>query len=176
VRKFAWVTVALFLSVLTGCSDDVSSARPPTVPASSPSTSSTADPSPTPDEQTPEEFVRAWVAEYNAMQNTGETEKFRSLSLRCKACASVADQMDAIYGAGGYVKTKGWSLTSLRVSKPNGKGQRVVTVEVDSAPIEYVEEAGGPTQSFPGGDSRYELSIAPRTATWNMFNIAQVAT
>ena len=72
MRKVGWATLALFMCFLTACNGDASSTAGSTDPTPSPSvTSSSSDPSPTPDKETPEEFVRAWVAEYNAMQNSG---------------------------------------------------------------------------------------------------------
>ena len=106
MRKVGWATLALFLCFLTACNGEASSTAGSADPTPSASdTSSPSDPSPTPDTETPEEFVRAWVAEYNAMQNTGDTEKFRGMSRRCETCITVADRMDGYYEAGGYVKT-----------------------------------------------------------------------
>jgi hypothetical protein len=177
VRKAGWATVAFMLCSLTACNGEASSTAGPD-PTPSPSvTGSPSDPSPShsPDTQTPEEFVRAWVAEYNAMQNSGDTEKFRSMSRRCEPCSAVADRMDRYYEAGGYVKTEGFIIKSLRVSKPNGKGQRAVTINVDASPVEYVEEEGGAVQTLPGGSPTYEVDVEPRGRTWNVFEIFQKA-
>ena len=176
VRRVIWVCLALVMSALTACSDVASSTAGPTSPQPPPSVSSSpAEPSPSPETQTPEEFVRAWVAEYNAMQNSGDTKRFRSMSRRCETCTTVADRMDRYYGAGGYVKTDGLTITRLRVSKVNGKGQRAVTIHVDAAPTEYVEKSGGPVLELPGGHPILELSIQPAKTSWNTFDVAQVA-
>ena len=177
MRKAGWATVAFMLCSLTACNGEASSTAGPD-PTPSPSvTGSPSDPSPShsPDTQTPEEFVRAWVAEYNAMQNSGDTEKFRSMSRRCETCATVADRMDRYYEAGGYVKTDGLTINRLRVSKADAKGQRAVTIHVRAAPTEYAEEEGGPVQELPGGDPVLQLSIQPRRTSWNTYDIVQVA-
>ena len=126
MRKVGWATLALFMCFLTACNGDASSTAGSTDPTPSPSvTSSPSDPSPTPDKETPEEFVRAWVAEYNAMQNSGDTERFRSMSRRCKTCTSGrGSDGRASTSAAATSKTDGWTVKSLQVSKPNGKGQR----------------------------------------------------
>jgi hypothetical protein len=177
MRVVGWTAVALVWCLLTACGHgDSSSAGPlPGSTASTTQTSTPVDPSPSPDIQTPEEFVRAWVAEYNAMQNTGDTKKFRSMSRQCTTCAKVADRMDRYYAAGGYVKTDGLTITRLRVSKANAKGQCAATIHVNAAPTEYVEKSGGPVLKLPGGHPILQLSIQLRNSSWNTFDIAQVA-
>jgi hypothetical protein len=176
MRRLGWAGLAVAALMLAGCTDDASSTATPADPTSPPTTASTsAEPSPTPDDETPEEFVRRWVAEYNAMQNSGDTETFRGISRKCETCIAVADRMDRYYGAGGYVKTDGLTIQTLRVSKPNDKGQRAVTIAVEAAPVEYVEKQGGQVQSLPGGSPTYQLSLTPRGKTWNVFEIFQKA-
>ena len=75
----------------------------------SPSTST----SPSPEAETAEEFIRRWVEVGNAMQNSGDTDEYRSLSRGCTACIATADQIDQIYKDGGRVETAGWTPVEL---------------------------------------------------------------
>ncbi len=96
---------------LSACSDDSSSSADP--PTTAP-TSASSDPTSTPTDEgeTPEEFVRRWVEVDRQMQNSGDTDEYRQITKGCTACKGVADQVEAIYEAGGYVKTDGWQIES----------------------------------------------------------------
>src|SRR5262245_58199264 len=63
------------LLLLAGCTDDSSSAGPP--PSTPTSAPSSPDSSPSQKAETPEEFVRRWVAADTKMQNSGEGGTYR---------------------------------------------------------------------------------------------------
>jgi hypothetical protein len=162
------------LLALAGCSDDSSSAGPdpsPTAESSSPSPS----PTDTQDSETPEEFVRAWVDLSNEMQNSGETENYRAISSRCRPCIAVADQVESYFAAGGHVRTDGWDIRTIEISAAGPKDQVTATVDVDVAPTEYLEAAGGDVKHLDGGHVVELLTLEPEKESWAVIDLEQQA-
>jgi hypothetical protein len=157
---------------VSGCSGDASSTAGPTpsVPTSSAPTST-----PTPERETPEEFVRRWVEADTHMQNTGDGTEYRAMSAKCKNCLRYASKIEAIYEAGGYVKTAGWRIRSTKVGQPTPEGIVDVTISIHAPRTEYVEARGGPVQEFAGGDADYIVTLVPDGESWQTSRSAQVA-
>jgi len=172
VKRFLAALTCCGLLALPSCSDDSSSSAEPPSPTPS---STSSEPSPTQEAETPEEFVRRWVEVSNEMQNTGETEAYRSISRGCRPCMAVADQVEGYFEAGGYVKTGGWSITSVKLSKPGAKGRVTATVEVESAPTEYKESADADAQTLEGGSVIELMTIEPLGESWVLSNLEQQA-
>ena len=170
MKRFLAALTCCGLLALSSCSDDSSSSADPPTPSST-----SSEPSPTQAAETPEEFVRRWVDLNTSMQNTGNTKAFRKISSKCRPCLSTADQVDAIYKAGGYVKTDGWTAKSIKASEPGTNGDVQLTIAVNSAPTEYKESSGGQIQRLEGGDFRELMSIAPNGDTWIVTNLEQLA-
>jgi len=118
------------------------------------------------DDETPEEFVRRWVEVDREMQNTGDTQEFRSISRNCVPCKGLADQVDRIYAAGGYVRTDGFTIRRLVVGPTQGY-QIEVRIWVDSAPTELVEVDGGEIQHLEGGKRIYIITVRKLKKHWN---------
>ena len=70
VTRFLAVLACCGLLSLAACTDGSSSATDPPTPSVS---SSSADPTPTEEAETPEEFVQRWVEADSEMENSGET-------------------------------------------------------------------------------------------------------
>jgi len=172
VKRFLAALTCCGLLALSSCSDDSSSSADPPSPTP---TSTSTERSPTQEVETPEEFVRRWVEVSNEMQNTGETKAYRSISRGCRPCTAVADQVERYFEAGGYVKTGGWSITSVKLSKPGSKGRLTATVEVDSAPTEYKESADADAQTLEGGSVIELMTIEPLGESWVLTNLEQQA-
>src|SRR3954447_10747806 len=99
---------ALTVPLLTACGGSgVSIADPPVSPTS------TSSPTGTPQRETPEHFIRRWAAEDTRIQRTGDTATFREMSDGCKGCLELADLVDQIYGAGGFIHTRGWQVRDI---------------------------------------------------------------
>jgi hypothetical protein len=88
---------------------------------------------------------------------------------------ATADQVDSIYRAGGYVKTRGWTTTSVRASEPGREGGVELTFAVSSAPTEYKESSSGAVHRLPGGHFRESMAIAPKGSSWIVTNLEQLA-
>ena len=172
MKRFLAALTCCGLLALSSCSDDSSSSADPPSPTP---TSTSSEPSPTQAVETPEEFVRRWVGVSNEMQNTGETKTYRSISRGCRPCMAVADQVEGYFEAGGYVKTGGWSITSMNLSKPGANGRVTATVEVESAPTEYKESADADAQTLEGGSVIELMTIEPLGESWLLTNLEQQA-
>jgi hypothetical protein len=170
VKRFLAALTCCGLLALSSCSDDSSSSAEP--PSPSP-TSSSAEPSPTQETETPEEFVRRWVEVDREMQNSGETGEYLRMSRECRPCKAVAKQVEGYYSAGGYVKTDGWSIQSLKVAGTEERAS--VTIDVVSAPTKYVESQGEREQELAGGRGNYLLTLLADDATWVLADLEAVA-
>ena len=156
VKRFLAALTCCGLLALASCSDDSSSSAGAPTPTP---TSASSEPLPTQEKETPEEFVRRWVEVDREMQNSGDTAEYRELTNGCTACKGVADQIDDIYAAGGYVKTDGLLIKRVRAGRPDSNNEVEVRLAVTSTPTEYVEAAGGPKQSLPGGPVTYLVTL-----------------
>jgi hypothetical protein len=171
MRSLLTLAAALLATtlLLTACGDSTSIADPPVAPSST-----SPSPNPPPKRETPEHFVRRWSAEDTRMQNTGDTKPFRQLSRHCSACSELADRIASIYDAGGYVRTRGWTIEHVRVISRTAESI-VLNLDVDSHPTRYREKAGSPEMSLPGGKTQCRLAITPHNSTWNVTSLARVA-
>jgi hypothetical protein len=169
----AAVTAGLALSA---CSDDPEPILTPT-PTETPTTTT---PSPTESEsaepEDPKEFIRRWVDLNTELQNTGETKDFLAASTKnCEPCHAIADRMTTIYSTGGFVRTDGWTVMSIRALNPGATKHAEFFVRLDSAPTEYRETADGPVESFPGGESLYRFVLTLRGDQWMVSDYIQRA-
>lgn len=142
--------------LLTGCSGDPKPKMSPTSPPPN-SQSTTAQP------MSAEDFVRAWVELYNAMQRTGKTSEYRRASAKCPACLDVADRVDKEYGSGGHIQTAGWSVRRLVL---NGDGSSLdVDLYVKSAPVRVVHSDGS-IERLPGGPAHFLIGVKQVGSAW----------
>jgi hypothetical protein len=109
------------------------------------------------------------------MQNSGDTSEYRAISRGCQACEALADQIEGIYLAGGYVKTEGWSVADIEVSNPGATGRVLAEVEIESAPTEYREAAGSPLQHLRGGSLVERMTLKPLGWSWLLVDLEQQA-
>ena len=174
-RHFMHVRRALALTVtvpllLAGCSDPAEpTPKMPEPTSSSPSPTE----SETPEVESAEDFIRRWVEVDRAMQNTGETREYSAISARCDACMSVAERVEGIYKAGGYVKTRGLNILKL-IDQSGPTGRRVYDVRVQSSPTVLKESANGKEQRLPGGILTYRMRLNPQ-APWQLVQLTQLA-
>jgi hypothetical protein len=172
VKRFLAALICCGLLSLSGCSDDSSSSADPPSPTP---TASTSDASPTPEPETPEEFVRRWVEVDREMQNSGDTQGFRSISKGCTPCKGLADQVEQIYDAGGYVKTDGLEILRLEAGSKDDNDQVSVHMWVNSTRTELRESADADVQQLPGGRLQYVITIRETAAGWNTVLLEGVA-
>ncbi|QCC78268.1 hypothetical protein [Nocardioides daphniae] len=78
--------------------------------------------------------------------------------------------MDAIYGAGGYIKAGGRTVVS---TQPSGANEHHVIVTIK--PTTYVETTGGPEQSMAGGTSEYLVTLKERESGYVLTDYVKIA-
>lgn len=175
VRVRGLVALLVTLVALAGCNDP--SPPQPTPTTSTPTTSSptmSESTSPSPQPETAEQFIRRWVEMSNQMQNTGEVRSYLAVSRRCRACENVAKRIKTIYAAGGYVRTEGWTIVSIKNEGRVGH-RRTFRVVVDSAPTEYVESSTGDVMHLAGGSGLVErLEIAKVRDSWRVTDLGEI--
>jgi hypothetical protein len=161
------LTAPLLLLAACGGGDD-SVADPPVSP-SPPSPSAS-----TPQHESPEAFIRRWADADIAMQNSGHSWVFRRMSRRCKDCIALADRVDAIYNAGGYIRTNGWSIQKLEIVSAK-HGRLLVNLRVRSFPTTYRESAQGPKKGYPGGEALYQVGVEKIAEAWSVVSLGRLA-
>ena len=131
---------ALLLSACGGGDDSV--ADPPVSPA-------TSSPTESAQHESAEQFIRRFVSVSNKMEAHGGTSDYLALTIGCKPCESLATQIREARHAGGFYRSKGWSLREIQPEVHGGRG--TVDVSVSSAPTTYRTAAHAPVQHYTGG-------------------------
>lgn len=162
----ATAATVLLLGTLAACSDDAPQPtfQPSTEAATSSPPPSASDPPPSSDPPKPEtaaSFLRRWQAEAFEMQNSGDTTAYREMSLRCESCDSLADRVDSVYDAGGWIRTDGGSVRNLK--EVGGQGRlHIFEYVLKSAPTIYRQTSEGSKQRLGGGTARYQVNVLRR--------------
>jgi len=75
-------------------------------------------------------FVEHWLALFREAETSGDTAALREASVSsCESCTRFADEIDAIYEAGGAIESDGWALTSA--GDPISTGNASLSVPFD---------------------------------------------
>lgn len=124
-------------------------------------------------QETSEEFIRRWNAEQTRMQ-TGDTAGYREMTPQCEACQKTTTRIDRYYAAGGFVRTKGRKILSIRPSDRSPGQEHAYLVEVDSAPTKYRTSAHAPKETMRGGRSIYEVLLRKQNGEWTFVDYWKV--
>lgn len=170
--------LALGALLLSGCDD--SSGKTGESESPSPSVSSTTTSSPTvttsptdaptetPDNPLgPEETIREFVRVQNKMDADGDTAAFLAMSQNCDYCSKTAKRVSDIYKNGGYIRTEGWTVASMELSRKLGQ-RRSYWVTVEEAPIEFRERRGGELKKFDGGARKWLFGLIRVGENWKI--------
>jgi len=172
--RAAAIVAAFVLASTAACTDEDPTPPPPTTSSSTPTSPTPTSSSPAPQPESAEDFIRRWVEEHRKMQNTGETSEFLGLSRNCAACRELATTVANFYSAGGYVKTDGWRILSIKREGSQGRHE-VFRVRVRSAPTEYQESANGDIRRLAGGITDQRIDLARLGDTWSVSDLSQYA-
>ena len=169
MQRIRRTAVALALSSvvlsLAACSDD----EPGPKAAEEPTAVETT---PVAEQETPEEFIRRWNDVLNSMQE-GDTGEWRSMTPECDGCARSADFIDEVYANGGYVKTDGRRVLSVKETSADESGL-VFSVRTKSAPTELRRSSTAPIERMDGGTAELQVRIKQDAATWKFVDMWQV--
>ena len=142
-----------------GCSGDPSpdsSASTRTSPATSPSPTQSVTASPKP--HSPIEFVRAWVATSNAATNSGDTSSLREMmTAGCINCRRLANAIDKIYRAGGFISSRGWGVQEIHQIGQGTLRSPVVSLQIVTYPETYKKTKDSQAKTTKRGEGGYTL-------------------
>jgi hypothetical protein len=108
--------------------------------------------------KTPQEFIRLWRDVTTEMFNTGDTAVYRAITEGCVPCKQTADDVEKYYAAGGYVKTKGSRIDSIKRAGRDG-GNPVFVVRRTAEPTRYRESKTGPVKRLAGGRTATRVTL-----------------
>ena len=157
----------VLLVALTGCGDDDSVADPPV-------SSATSSPTQSPQRESPERFIRRFVALSNAMERGGGTKEYLAMTDNCRPCRDLAKQIDEARSSGGFYRSRGWTIRSIHSDVAGGSGS--IDLSVTSAPTDFRTSARAQTHHYTGGRFTFRISLRRSSTEWRVTNVAQVAT
>ena len=170
VRRHLATSVLAPLLLLAACGEDDPEPQIPEPPATA---TPTASESSTTARESPEDFIRRWVEANTQMQNTGDVAEYVDLSRRCRSCVETATRVESFYKAGGYVRTKGWRLRSIR-KRPSSSDTAVYDLHIESSPTRYRESADAPIQRLRGGPLVMRVRLST-SVPWQVVDLTQLA-
>ncbi len=171
------VTLAVPLVLLVSCSDDDPEPILAPSPSSTPTpTTESAEPSPTEsaEPESPEEFIERWIKLSNEMQLTGDTKAYLAVSEECRPCVTVADDMQSIYSAEGFVETRGWEIRSIDRSSKTSDGQ-VLDARIYSNPVTLRRSRAAQPETLPGGPIGIRFRVSEVNDAWMLTSLSEIA-
>jgi hypothetical protein len=167
----AALTSVLLLGSCGSRSDGVTNPASPAVADASAESAETPK-SKAPDAESAEQFVRRWVEVDRHMQNTGEMDRYLSISSGCRPCTQVAERVAQMYANGGWVRTKGWTILDLK-DVSTEVGRVAFDLRVRSAPTRFRETRSGEVQRYPGGVVVMRLRLTNKEP-WRLVRLTQI--
>lgn len=177
----------VLLGLLTGCN---SNPEPEALPSESPSATSqspspSASPTPTPptmpaaakatSEASAKAFARFYIESINYAMRTGSTHRLRSLGANdCTSCTAIARNIEDVYGAGGHIKSDGWTLNAIR-SLQVTRARAVMSLDVTLEPEVVVASAGAKPEKNQGGKQPMTIFLNRTSSTWSVAKVDLVA-
>ena len=164
-RLLATSVAVLLALTLAGCSDDpqpiIEPAPSPTAaPSVTPNETPSSTPTPTaePESESAKDFIRRWQTAAFAMQTSGETDTYRSMTLACESCESFIDTVDNIYADGGSIRLDEPSVSAIRKV---GDSNDTLVYEFDTmtSQTRVLDKDGSVVQLLEGGRSRYQVNL-----------------
>lgn len=180
-RIVAALATALLVAGVAGCSEKPPEPAPlaePEPTSSSPTapTEPTADPGAAP--SLPAEargtskaaavaFVEHWVETLNHATRTGSTDALASLGSRtCSTCEAIADSIDTVSAAGGWLRGDGWRTEEIQYLARQPRKRPTLRVVIDIAPQRVTESRGAEVQRFEGGRVLYTFGLRHQSESW----------
>jgi hypothetical protein len=160
-------TLVLSTLLLSACSADPATPEGLPTPTPAPTGAESAEsdgPVAEPEPETAKEFIRRWPVVETAMINSGETEDYRAMTDGCQACAALADQVQGFYANGGYAKTDGWEVFSVRSVKKSQGTQFKVTIL--ATPTRFKRTGSSRVERLEGGPRRYFVTVRANKDGW----------
>ena len=171
-RRFISTFAAALLAVglLAGCGSD----EGPSSNAADTSPSAKTDGPPTlpaeakgADEDSAKVYAGFWVESLNYATTSGDTTELKKLGTNeCESCVAFASTLDQIYGAGGRVQSKGWTLQNAVPIAGQPETEPALRMDVLVQPQKVTEKAGAKTKSYDGGIQTMTMFLVRRGDGW----------
>ncbi len=162
---------------LSGCAGESNSepsppsSSPPASPSGAQSQSASAEAAAP---ETAREFIRRWPVVETEMINTGRTEEYRAITQGCEACERLATRVEEIYARGGYAKTAGWVIDSLRQGPRGDDSLRRFVVRTTASSTELRSSAESELERLPGGRITHQITIRPIRNQWRIAEVVEL--
>lgn len=171
--------------LLTGCDDSSGKAGESESPSPTTSSSGATDPSPTAstsptDESTetpdkplgPEATIREFARVHNDFIGDGDAKAFRAMGHNCDYCRDFSKRIEGIYDRGGYVKSKGWAIQSIKLAQKRGT-RHAYRVILFNAPAETKERRGAPLKTYPGKQETLIFGVWQIDGAWKISGVGE---
>ncbi|WP_154402762.1 DUF6318 family protein [Nocardioides speluncae] len=172
VRRGTAAAICAAALVLAGCSDDPPEPKPHDPPSSSEPTTAPPTSEP-PKAQTPEEAIREWLATSYEAQKSGDTTELRALA-RPGSCHKLADRIDQIYAAGGWVKPAKERILSIKLREKRPEGRQIYRVPTTTGPWSVKASDGAAISKRTGGEATYQFELRAFGGQWTMTSCGSV--
>jgi hypothetical protein len=171
--------VALLVAtlLLAGCSEEPQPRFEDPTPSPSETSSSSAPPEREPwqvkSRAGAEAFAEHWIETFNEAQATGDTAMLRASSVAsCKTCNGYAKQIERLYGAGGRLRSDGWTVLLAAAGPGQVTDEAQVNLRVSRSP-QRVIAGNGQVRRFPGGRATFSAELEWRDGQWQMARLVQ---
>jgi hypothetical protein len=99
------------------------------------------------------------------MQNTGETAAFMAMCPDSGSCQQLVRLVDSYYEAGGWLKTKPWTVVGVEKVGQSGATLQL-NAEIRSSATEYKKSSSSPVERFEGGLTHNQLFLRRLNGDW----------
>lgn len=182
----AVVAAACLLLTAAACNGDPDAQNSPT-PSSPPSPTST--PTPTKPRATPptipaaarsgltvtsaEAFAKFYIAALDYAIATGDAGPMRQWAYKtCRTCRDYAKTYEQTYKSGGTVTGQlGTTITRVAEARLIKNDTAAVLLHAREGSTTWHKSAGAKPTTFPGGDIKWDLTLADTGGHWTMFEM-----
>lgn len=177
MRALTTALTALGVLLLAGCGGNPEASPPPTPSATaSPSASPSAEPPEMPayipnSTSGAETFARHYVELLNHLQSTGDSTPTESVEVpACGSCASVREDVTALYDRGGKLQGGAWRVSQVLDANRSAPSTYVVSLVVRFGPQQVFDDENSSPTELRGGSLPLTMSLKFSPDGWRVQN------
>lgn len=107
---------------------------------------------------------------HNELIADGDAKAFRAMGHNCDYCRDFSKRIEGIYDRGGYVKSMGWTIRSIKLAQKRGS-RRAYRVILFNAPAETKERRGAPLKNYPGKQETLIFGVWQIDGAWKISGV-----
>jgi len=162
---------AAILFAGSACSGDPSAEPSTSASNPSPSSSPTQSATTTPKPKTPIGFVRAWVDAENAAINSGDVKPLLAFEApSCFNCRQLLKPITRIYGAGGFIHSKGWQIKRPNLVDAGGSKALVTMLIITSVEVVKLSH-DSPIRHHKPDRLGFSVTLTPKAEAWRITQV-----